>query len=380
MLKLLQTGNFTVVDTNLFKLNGNIVTASAEEINLIDTSEPGVVKSSKAVIYGSNGSIRVSNNGLDLGDLSNNHYLKIKTTDELQDNRTLTINTNDSNRTLTIEKDLVFKSNEITIGDQTIKTTGVTNVTLPTSGTLATLSNSEELSNKIINNSTIGLTTPLAGNFTNLNITNNFKIKGTEVLSSANELNLLDGSEIGVPKGSKAVIYDSAGSVISGSQGIKLHDIDGNKTLTLKSNEQLSDNKTLTININNDNKTFKLTGDLTIDGNYSTKLNTTGVTDIILPTTGTIATLSGSESLSNKAISSSTIDNTPIGMSNPATGKFTNMYASTIYYGGQQINATANQINFLHNAGPNTIQNSKSVIYSSSGNITANEAHVSKII
>ena len=45
-----------------------------------------------------------------------------------------------------------------------------------------------------------------------------------------------------------------------------------------------------------------LSGALTTAGNYTTTLTTTGNTNVTLPTTGTIATVSGTESLTNKII------------------------------------------------------------------------------
>ena len=42
---------------------------------------------------------------------------------------------------------------------------------------------------------------------------------------------------------------------------------------------------------------------LTITGNYATTLNLSGITGVTLPTTGTLSTLAGSETLSNKTLS-----------------------------------------------------------------------------
>jgi hypothetical protein len=57
--------------------------------------------------------------------------------------------------------------------------------------------------------------------------------------------------------------------------------------------------------VNNGSKTITLGGNLTTAGNYATTLTMTGATSVTLPTTGTLATLAGAESLSNKTITSS---------------------------------------------------------------------------
>ena len=62
--------------------------------------------------------------------------------------------------------------------------------------------------------------------------------------------------------------------------------------------------------INNGNKTITLGGDLVTSGNYSTTINTTGVTNITLPTSGTMATLSGTETLTNKTFVNSSLTGT----------------------------------------------------------------------
>ena len=56
----------------------------------------------------------------------------------------------------------------------------------------------------------------------------------------------------------------------------------------------------------NNGKTITLGGNLVTSGNYSTTFITTNNTSVTLPTTGTLATVSGSEALTNKTINSLT--------------------------------------------------------------------------
>jgi len=60
--------------------------------------------------------------------------------------------------------------------------------------------------------------------------------------------------------------------------------------------------------INNGSKTITLGGNLTTDGANATTLTTTGTTSITLPTTGTLATLAGSETFTNKTLTTPTIN------------------------------------------------------------------------
>jgi hypothetical protein len=70
----------------------------------------------------------------------------------------------------------------------------------------------------------------------------------------------------------------------------------------------------------NTGKTITLGGNLTTSGANAVTLTSTGTTSVTLPTTGTLATLAGSESLTNK-----TIDSSNIGATTKGTGGFTTL-------------------------------------------------------
>jgi hypothetical protein len=62
--------------------------------------------------------------------------------------------------------------------------------------------------------------------------------------------------------------------------------------------------------VNNGNKSITLGGDLVTSGNYTTTIITTGNTTISLPTSGTLATLAGTETLTNKTFVNSSLTGT----------------------------------------------------------------------
>jgi hypothetical protein len=61
--------------------------------------------------------------------------------------------------------------------------------------------------------------------------------------------------------------------------------------------------------VNNGNKTITLGGNLTTAGGYNTTLTTTNTTNVTLPTSGTLATLTGTETLASKTFSGTTTFN-----------------------------------------------------------------------
>ena len=62
--------------------------------------------------------------------------------------------------------------------------------------------------------------------------------------------------------------------------------------------------------VNNGNKSITLGGDLITSGNFSTTIITTGSTTLSLPTSGTLATLAGTETLTNKTFVNSSLSGT----------------------------------------------------------------------
>lgn len=135
--------------------------------------------------------------------------------------------------------------------------TATTNVTLPNTGTLATLAGTEVFANKTIN-------APAIVGGTHTAITS-FGVRAT---------------------GSGTGPFD----------------------LKLTNNEVLSGDRTLTIRTGNSSRTLQLGGHLftagtiTQLGAFNITLNVTGATNITLPETGTLATLTGAETLTNKIV------------------------------------------------------------------------------
>ncbi len=141
------------------------------------TAASGITFGTDANLYRSaastlrtDGSLIVSNTGLKILDSDSTHTLNFTTSSNLTANRTLTFITSDASRTINLGGNLVIAANFTTSGSfgMTLTATGVTSVTLPTAGTLATLAGTETFTGKTLTSPTLGSTITLsdAANFT----------------------------------------------------------------------------------------------------------------------------------------------------------------------------------------------------------------------
>lgn len=106
-------------------------------------------------------------------------------------------------------------------------------------------------------------------------------------------------------------------SVYLNNTGLKIKDTNASHGLSIVPGSDLTVDRVLTITTGDAARTVTLTGDFSMSGAYAQTLTATGTTNVTLPTTGTLATLAGSETLSNKTLTA------PI-LGTPASGTLTN--------------------------------------------------------
>lgn len=109
--------------------------------------------------------------------------------------------------------------------------------------------------------------------------------------------------------GSGALVFGTAPTIAGGTHtGITELGIrstgSGAFDLNIANTENLTAERTLTVTVNDGNKTLNLAGNLVTSGANSLTFTTTGATNVTLPTTGTLATLAGTETFTNKTLTS----------------------------------------------------------------------------
>ena len=168
----------------------------------------------------------------------------------------------------------------------TLTSTANTSITLPTTGTLSTLAGTESLSNKYI--------TTGAGNTT---------VAGLILTSGTNTTAVANGS----------IEFDNVNYYFSvaGARKVNAY-LDSNLTGTWSGTVVAGQYGGT--GIANTGKTITIGGNLTTSGAFTTTLTATANTSVTLPTTGTLATLAGTESLSNKYITTGAGNTTVAGL------------------------------------------------------------------
>lgn len=121
------------------------------------------------------------------------------------------------------------------------------------------------------------------------------------VLVSESATQTLTNKTLTAPTVTNPTITDGS---ITSVNTFSLDDTDSAFDLSIESTSTLPGNRTLTLDTEAGNRTLRLSNDFITAGSQSITLTGTGSTNVTLPTTGTLATLAGTETLSNKTLAS----------------------------------------------------------------------------
>ena len=315
-LMTLASGVLTVageISVTTLDIGGTNVTSTAAELNLLDGSAAGSIVDGKAPIYATNGILNATT--LQIASSSIN-----ATATEINtccDGNTSATGTTlaDADRVV-VNDDGGMKQVALTDFETYFESALDTLSNVTSLGTLTTLT----VDNVIINGTTVGhtsdtdLMTLASGVLTvagEISVTT-LDIGGTNVTSTAAEINLLDGSSANSVVNSKAVVYGSSGELAGTLSTVAQGNVTSLGTLTA-----------LTVD------------NVAING---TTIGHTSDTDLMTLASG-VLTVAGEISV------------------------------TTLDIGGTNVTSTAAELNLVDGSSANSVVNSKAVIYGSSGEL-----------
>ena len=232
---------------------------------------------------------------------------------------------NNSTRTITLGGNLVTSGAFST----TLTATNTTSITLPTTGTLATLAGGEALTNKTISGASNTLSNIANASLTNSAITINgssVSLGGsiTVTATASNALTIGTGLSGGSYNGSSAVTIaiDSTVATLTGVQTLTNKTISGaSNTLSNIANASLTNSTISGVALGSNLST------LTIGTGLSgTSYNGSGAVTVAIDST--VATLTGAQTLTNKTLTSPTMTAPVLGT--PASGNLANCTFPTL--------------------------------------------------
>jgi hypothetical protein len=178
----------------------------------------------------------------------------------------------------------------------TFTATGTTAVTLPTSGTLVGSADTGTVTNTMLSGSISDsklnqITT--ASKVSNTALTGTLVTLGSTAIGANSTVSSVSGLTLVSP-----VLGSASATTIN---KVALTAPANGSTLTIADGKTLTVYKNLTLD-GADGSTISLGGNLITSGAYSTTLTSSGTTSVTLPTSGTLATLNGTETLYNKTL------------------------------------------------------------------------------
>jgi hypothetical protein len=170
------------------------------------------------------------------------------------------------------------------------------------------------------------------------------------------------------------------------NSGLSIEDTNASHLLNIKPGSNITADRVFTLTTGDADRTLSMSGNITVAADFITSgansltLTTTGATDVTLPTTGTLATLSGSETLENKTLTTPNIG-AATGTSATVTGTLHAYSGTAVPAGGTtgsgiKLSSTADLGVFFGSGAPTLSAAQGSLYIRTDGSSTSTRAYV----